>query len=111
MAAGFLAQGVCYSTNVSAADAHFLAQGPFYTAGATSYLGWFEKSAGLVWQIKRQSIASGGAITNLTTSNATVPTFPTCDTTEQFFDGMSLGWGVAAAIVAAWVIKNLRRGL
>lgn len=33
------------------------------------------------------------------------------DPEESFSDGMSLGWGVAAAMVAAWAIVHLRRGL
>lgn len=101
----------CYSANSDAADSFFTGAGPFYTAGATSYLGWFEKTAGGVWQIKRQSIASNGTITNLTTSNATVPTFPTCQLSDNFNDGMLLGWGVAAAMLAAFAVKFIARGL
>lgn len=33
------------------------------------------------------------------------------DPEESFSDGMSLGWGVAAAMVAAWAIVHLRRAL
>lgn len=100
----------CYSSNSDAADAFFTSQGVGYTAGSTSYLGWFEKN-GATWQIKRQSIASGGVITNLTTSNATVPTFPACNVIDNFNDGLLLGWGVAAAMLAAYGIKFLARGL
>lgn len=101
----------CYSTNADAADAFFLEQGPFFTSGATSYVGWFEKNVSNVWQIKRQSIASNGTITTLTTSNATVPTFPTCTPLDSMNDGLTLGWGIAAAMVAAYAIRFLANGL
>ena len=107
---GALFNQTCYATNAEAADAFFLAQGPFYTAGSTSYLGWFEKNA-TTWQIKRQSISSSGTVTTLTASNATVPTFPACTQSQNFTDGMTLGWGVAAAMVAAFGVKFLARAL
>lgn len=106
---GALFQNVCYSTSADAADAFFLAKGVSYTAGATSYQSWFEKNTSGVWQIKRQSISSSGAITNLTTSNATVPTFPTCDPTETFFDGLSVGWGIALVMAIAWSWHQMKR--
>ena len=64
-----------------------------------------------VWQIKRQSIASTGVITNLTTSNATVPTFAACDPAALFNDGMILGWGVAAAMLVVFAVKFIAKGL
>jgi hypothetical protein len=106
---GALFNGQCFGTNSEAADAFFTSQGPSYTAGATSYQSWYEKST--VWQIKRQSIASNGAITNLATSNATVPAFPDCDVNANFNDGMLLGWGIASAMVAAFAVKFLSRAL
>lgn len=33
------------------------------------------------------------------------------DPEESFSDGMSLGWGVAAAMVSAWAVVHLRRAL
>lgn len=100
----------CYNSNSDAADAFFTSQGVGYTSGTTSYLGWFEKNGG-TWQINRQSIASNGTITNLTASTATVPTFPACNVMDNFSDGMLLGWGVAGAMLAAFAIKFIARGL
>jgi hypothetical protein len=40
-----------------------------------------------------------------------VPAFATCDTTTEFFDGMSIGWAVVAAMVAAYAVNFLRRAL
>jgi len=101
----------CFSTNSDAADAFFSAAQPAYTAGSTSYRSWLEKNVSNVWQIKRESISSTGVITTLTTSNATVPTFPACTESAPFLDGMTIGWGVAAAMAAAWGIRFLQRAL
>lgn len=106
---GSFYDGKCYTTNSEAADAFFSSKEPSYTAGSTSYQSWYEKSVGGVWQIKRQSIASGGAITNLTTSNATVPTFTACDPSADFMDGVTIGWGVASAMVLVAAIKMMQR--
>lgn len=106
---GSLVNGKCFATNALAADDFFASKDPSYTAGTTSYLSWFEKSTGNVWQIKRQSISSTGTVTNLTTSNATVPTFPVCDESGQFNDGLALGWLVASVIVLAWGLAQVRK--
>lgn len=107
---GFLFNQACFSTNAEAADAFFLSQGPFLTSGSTSYLSWFEKS-GATWQVKRQSISTNGTVTVLASSTATVPTFPACTQSQTFMDGMALGWGVAAAMVAAYAVKFIGRAL
>ena len=106
---GALVNGKCFTSNALAADEFFTTKDPSYTSGATSYLSWFEKSTGNVWQIKRQSIATNGTVTNLTTSNATVPTFPVCDEVGQFNDGLALGWLVASVIVLAWGFAQVRK--
>jgi len=108
---GALVGDRCFSTNADAADYFFSKKDPSYTAGATSYVSWFEKNVSNVWQIKRQSISSTGVITNLTSSNATVPTFAACNVMDNFSDGMVLGWGVAAAMIAVFAVKFIAKGL
>lgn len=105
---GSLVNGKCFASNALAADEFFASKDPSFTSGTTSYLSWFEKS-GSTWQIKRQSISSTGTVTNLTTSNATVPTFPTCSETENFTDGVTMGWGIATAMVLAWGFSMVRK--
>lgn len=39
------------------------------------------------------------------------PTFTACDTSEAFLDGTLMGWGVLAAMAAAWGIKQMGRAL
>jgi len=36
---------------------------------------------------------------------------PSDDPVQQFTDGAILGWGIAAAMVAAWAVTVLRRGI
>lgn len=108
MATGYLYGSKCFASVSDAADAFFQGGSPSFSSGSTSYLSWFEKVSG-VWQIKRQSIASNGVITTLSESVATVPNFPTCDTTESFADGMTVGWGVATVMVIAWCFMMVRK--
>lgn len=105
---GSLVNGKCFTSNALAADDFFSSKGSSYTPGTTSYHSWFEK-AGAVWQIKRQSISSTGAITNLTASVATVPTFPVCDELQQFNDGIAVGWLLAGVLVMAWGIALMKK--
>lgn len=100
----------CYDSNAEAVSAYYSAMPVYFTSGATSYRSWYEQTAG-VWQLKRQSIASNGTVTNLTTTNAPVPVFPVCDPAENFLDGMTVGWAIAAACIAVWSFNLMRRGL
>lgn len=106
---GSLVNGKCFTSNALAADEFFASKEPSLTSGTTSYLSWFEKSTTNGWQIKRQSISSTGVVTNLTTSNATIPTFPTCSETEQFTDGLTVGWLIATVVVTAWAAAQVRK--
>jgi len=106
MAAGFLHQDVCHSTLANATAAKWSEQPAGATAGTTSYLINPEWS-GTAWVLKKYTISSTGVITLNSTTNAPVLAFPPCDTFTNFQDGMALGWGVAAAMIAAYAIKFL----
>lgn len=104
MAAGFLHQNICHSTLADATAAKWSSLQAGATAGTTSYLinsDW----SGTAWVLKKYTISSSGVITLNSTTAAPVPAFPACDTFTNFEDGMALGWGVAAAMVAAYAIK------
>jgi hypothetical protein len=105
---GALFNSKCYSTNAEAVDALYSSALPAYTAGATSYLQEFVKVSG-VWKIDRKSISSTGVVTNLTQSNAPVPVYPVCDESQPFADGVTVGWGIATIIVAAWAAAQIRK--
>jgi hypothetical protein len=110
MPAGFLHNGVCLPTLAEATALHWAANPAFITPGSTSYLADVVFN-GTVWQLKKYTLSSGGVLTLNSTTSLPALTFPTCDTMTLFNDGMTIGWGVAAAIIGAWVIKNLRRGM
>lgn len=107
---GALLGDKCFETNAQAVDAFYSSKEPSYTAGATSYQQWYEKVNG-VWVVKRQSIASGGAVTNLANANAPVPVFPVCDERGTFTDGIALGWLLVGVMVLAWGAVMVRRQL
>lgn len=100
----------CFDTVSEASDQFFSSQAVGHSAGVTSYLSWFEKVGG-VWYLKRESVASNGAVTSLGSSGATVPVFPACSVTDQFFDGMTIGWAVAGAMLLAYGVKLLARAV
>lgn len=98
----------CFNSQAEGLDYFYSNAAPAYTAGATSYASQYVKTAG-VWKINRQSISSTGVITNLTASNAPVLTFPSCDPSGQYMDGIAVGWGIAAAVIAAVAFKAIHK--
>lgn len=110
MATGYLYNSICYVSLAQATAARWSDVKPGITAGSTSYLTDVQFS-GTVWQIKRYTLSSTGTLTLNTTTTAPTLAFPSCDTAQNFNDGMLLGWGVAAAMVAAFSVKFLSRAL
>lgn len=100
----------CFASPSLALDAQLSGASPSLTAGADSYLAQFVKGAG-GWQIERYVIAADGSLGSLGSVAVPVPSFPACDPTEPFFDGVSAGWGVLAAMAVAWGVKAMARGL
>jgi hypothetical protein len=64
-------------------------------------------STDLFWSNFEATAQSGSNL--YTTVAAPTPSFASCDTTEQFFDGMQLGWLVATVMVTVFVIRRLYR--
>lgn len=108
MATGALLGGRCFASQGEALDAFYSGSNPAFTSGATSYLSEYVKVSG-VWKIQRYSISSTGTVTTLTASNAPVITFPACDTATYFLDGMTIGWGIATAMILVAAVKFLER--
>jgi len=98
----------CYPSNDLAVDAVLTGKEPALTSGSISYLSWFEKESG-VWQLKRQSIDTGGQVVNLPSVAVTLPTFPTCDESQALNDGLQVGWALTAVILAAWGLLQIKR--
>jgi hypothetical protein len=101
---GSLVFDKCYPSIATAADAFFSAKEPVLTPDSVT---WFEKDS--VWAIKRQTIAQDGTVTNLSTTEATLPAFPECDHLQPFNDGTQLGWLIAIVMLAAWGMNMVRR--
>ncbi|EHP43590.1 hypothetical protein OR16_07781 [Cupriavidus basilensis OR16] len=108
--AGALLGAMCYASPDAAADAYYSGAAPSQTPGGTSYLSAFVKDAG-VWKLRRYQVNSAGEVATLTDAVLPTMTFPACDPLENFKDGMTVGWGVVAAMVLAWGVTVLRRGL
>lgn len=104
MAAGHIVSSQCVDVAASA-DHYFSQLLPSVSPGTSTFQTQAEKLSGS-WYLT--TYQDGAAISQ---TLLTVPAFSSCDTTEKFYDGMAIGWGVAAAIIAAWAIKNLRRSL
>jgi hypothetical protein len=99
MSAGHIVAGQCVDVAAST-DAYYGNALPTQSAGNPAFISTFTKSA-TGWM--HETYQGGTLISSVA---APVPTFSTCDTTEGFFDGMTLGWGVAAVMVAVYVIRR-----
>lgn len=104
MSAGFIVGSQCVDQS-TATDAYYSNTFPATTSGAVTYTSMFVKSASGWQQVTYQD----GTEIQRTTANT--PVLAPCDTAEKFKDGQTLGWGVVAAMVAAFAIHILRRGL
>jgi hypothetical protein len=102
--------GVCYATQGDALDVYYSGLQQAQNVGVTTTLNSYTWS-GSAWRFKQWSISGGGVWSLRYDQAAPVLSFPACDVlndnSTNFFDGMTLGWGVAAAMVAAWAIKFL----
>lgn len=110
MATGYLYKTQCFPTLADATAARWGDEDAGITPGTTSYIADVQWS-GSAWVLKRYTLSSTGTLTLNTTTNLPALSFPTCDTTSNFSDGAVLGWGVAAAMVAAYAVKFIAQGL
>lgn len=117
MAAGHYVNGVCTDTALST-DSYYSQIMPAFTPGpnGTEIYKVFANVNG-TWTLDEYTISSTGTITPNFKSSLPIPSLASCtyqpelSATERFGDGAILGWGVAAAMAAAWAIHVMRRGL
>lgn len=103
--------GNCYADANTAFGAYLAAGGAIsQTPGTTTYLNRFEFVSG-VWRMRVYTVSSTGTITLRGDNVYALPGFPACDPVAPFTDGMTIGWGVAAAMVAVAAIKLMRKGV
>lgn len=118
MAAGFGAVGACFATSQEAIDAHWGSQPVTSTSATTSGIFYYHSpvKSGADWVLSTDRCAMTEAALSCTRGTSTLPTYtPTAcilnDSIDSFTDGALLGWGVVAAMVAAWLFLQMRRAL
>lgn len=110
MASGFLFAGRCFAASGDATAAYWAAN-PVYLTSANPVMTTVTFS-GSTWVMNRYNVAANnGTLSLVSSSQAPSLTFPPCDTSSSFNDGVLMGWGVVAAMVAAYGIKVLRRAI
>lgn len=107
---GALVGSKCYASQVEGMDAYYSATVPATTSGNPSYVTGFLQVSG-VWKVQRYSVDNTGVVSSLSISNAPVVSFPACDPAEHFNDGVVVGWGIAAAMIAAAAFKMMQRAM
>lgn len=107
MAAGFLVDGQCLDASSAPS---FMASRvpPVSVPGSTIYTSTMEVVSGALVSRTYQTTTSG---TTLYASVDVSNILQSCDTTETFFDGLTLGWGVVLAMALAYAVHIMRRGL
>ena len=106
---GALHESKCYPTNAQAVDAYYGSAPVSIQSGSTTYATRFEQVGG-VWKSSGYSISSAGSWTLRYRTDAPSITFPVCDESANYKDGIALGWGIAAAMVMAAALMSLRQG-
>lgn len=101
---GASAQGRCFDSAASAADAVWSGVGPVVSGSPPSIS--VVELGGTGWQL---ATYQGGVLQSV----EAVPSiaFAPCDPAAGALDGLALGWMVVGVWVVAWGINVLRRGL
>ena len=104
-----LVNNVCYPSVDSAVDA-FYSSHPIslLTSPTDTYRVLYIKDLG-VWKQLKQVINSSGSLSTVYTFDVGAPTFPSCDATQPYFDGMQMGWGIVAAMIAVSGVILIRK--
>ena len=87
MAAGYTAAGLCYATPQEAIDAHFQNIQPYVSITATNTIIIEPIKLGTgVWQWKKSTQSSTGAITNQYSVNAVNPQYGACSLPDGLYN-------------------------
>lgn len=98
----------CYPSQTDALNAYYSQIAPSQAPGITSFVNEFVQVSG-VWHLRQSSIDSSGTWTTRSTTPAPVIAFPACDPVEGFVDGVAVGWGIAAALIASASLVLIKR--
>ena len=72
------------------------------TVGRSSPSGWSRETI--------EYPIGGGAATATTYVDLSALSFPVCDPAESFLDGVSVGWGFGAALIAVACLRLMAKG-
>lgn len=115
MTLGFRTGDICYATSAEAVDAYYSGIPPYILTASTAsitYVHRYEKQ-GASWKFIKGQYNSTGVPTTTYTASAPIITPPSCqitnDPVSNFNDGMTIGWGVAAAMIIAFLIRRVHR--
>lgn len=107
MAAGHIVANQCVVVAASS-DYYFSSAVPTSSVtldGAFVFQTMFRKlTNGWALSVRQTKTADGTFVT--TNSSISPPAFATCDTASDFKDGMTLGWGVAIAMIIVFIIRR-----
>lgn len=109
MSTGALFNGMCYPSQSLAADAFYSIAAPAILPGSTSYTGYYTLVSGQ-WKYRQVYYNSSGVPVNGWDVAVASPTFPMCDTMQNFYDGLTLSWAIIAVWAAVWAFKAMRKG-
>lgn len=114
---GFLVGTSCYEGSVEANQAFFSAFAPSLVPTSThanvvevvpaSMLGRSSPS-GFTRSVTRVSVETG-LTESVLYEDLPQPVFPACNASEAFVDGLTVGWAIAAAMVAVAALKLMQR--
>jgi len=116
---GYQYKNTCFADQPSALAAYYQDQPTAMSSGtgATTfnYIGHWVSNNG-VWNYEVLKAPIGllspvQVVSLYVPGPNSVPAFASCDPATQFGDGLTLGWGVAGAMVLAWGLTYLRRFL
>lgn len=107
-------KGICYAVQQDAIDAHFQSIPPSVLNSATNtYVFSYVRTAAPAWISNKQTFSSTGLITNNFSVTQANPVMGLCtlpnDPSTNFKDGVTMGWGVAAAMIVVFVIRRVFR--
>lgn len=118
MSVGYSVGAVCYSTSAQAVDAYYSGQPTATLISSTDVVqSVYQKDIGSsTWFLEKITYTSNGTRTlNWYYAHPLSETFGSCTLPnspfENFTDGSVLGWGIAAAMVLAWGVSLIRKGL
>jgi len=112
MTIGYLTLGKCFPSINEAVDNYYSSINPSSAQASNGYtmITRYQKESG-VWKFNTYQISN-----NVLSGTWSAPTniYGSCtlenDPTTNFTDGMSLGWGVAGAMILAFAVRRIYRG-